>query len=120
MRTVTPTRAPTRTDVKTAWKFRMFIVGRDAPHSEQAIRNLRRVLDRHLAGQYGIDVIDLRDHPELAAQEQLIVIPAVIRQDPKPPVRVTGDFSDEAHLISAFGLKDALDAPSPAEGGRHG
>ncbi|MFA5860981.1 MAG: circadian clock KaiB family protein [Candidatus Thermoplasmatota archaeon] len=102
------------------WEFQVFVVGRAAPHSQRAVLNLQRILDRHLRGGYDLKVIDLREQPELAAQEQLIVIPAVVRKHPPPSVRLTGDFSDEARVIGAFGLEATPTASPSAEGKRLG
>lgn len=101
---------------KLAWEFHVFVVGRSAPHSARAILNLRRIFERHLRGRYVLQVIDLRDQPGLAVEEQLIVIPAVVRKRPEPHIRVTGDFSDEARVVGAFGIEDDLAADASGEG----
>lgn len=103
-----------------AWEFHVFVVGRSAPHSARAIHNVRHILERHLRGRYELKVIDLRDEPGLAAREQLIVIPAVVRKRPGPAVRVTGDFSDEAGVVGAFGIEVDLAADPSGEGERLG
>lgn len=86
------------------WTFHVFVVGRAAPHSRRAVLNLRRVLDLYLSGRYELEVFDLEEKPELAAKERLIVIPTVVRRHPDPPVRLTGDFSNEPRVVAAFGL----------------
>lgn len=94
-----------------AWSFRVFVVERMATHSERAIADLRRALDAHLPEGYQLEVIDLREHPELARKEQLIVLPAAIREHPQPHVRLTGNFSDEARVVATFGLASASQVP---------
>ena len=97
------------------WAFQLFVVDQAADHSQRAVADLRRVFDQFLSDAYQLEVIDLRDRPELAAKEQLIVIPAVIRKVPKPEKRLTGSFSDQARVVAAFGLASITPTPS-AEG----
>lgn len=86
------------------WAFEAFVIDRSAAHSERAIAELRMALDHHLRDRYHLEVIDLREHPERAAPEQLLVLPAVIRRRPQPELRLTGSFADEARIARAFGF----------------
>lgn len=98
------TRSEASTPPEATWTFHVFVAGRTNPHSKRAVLNLRNVLDHYLPGGYELEVFDLKEQPELAAKEQLIVIPAVVRKSPDPPVRLTGDFSNESRVVAAFGL----------------
>jgi len=92
------------------WAFDVFVIERTAPHSARAVADLRQALDHHIPGGYRLEVIDLREHPEAAIKEQLIVLPAAIRKRPEPQVRLAGSFADEAQVAKAFGL-DSLSPP---------
>lgn len=103
-----------------AWSFRIFVVGRTATHSSRAIKDVRRALDHHIPNGYHFEVVDLQEQPEMAAREQLIVLPSVIRKSPAPEVRLTGSFSDEARVAQAFGLSPAHNIDPDQRGAQRG
>lgn len=75
------------------WNLRLYVVGQ-RPRSLTAIMNLKRLCEAHLAGDYRIEVIDLLEHPHLAASDQIVAIPTLVRTAPAPPRKVVGDLSD--------------------------
>lgn len=80
------------------WTLRLYIAG-DSPKSRAALQNLKRLCERHLAGRYVIEVIDLVKSPELAKAHQIVAIPTLVRQLPEPIKRVIGDLSDESKAL---------------------
>jgi len=80
------------------WNLRLYIAG-DSPKSVAALHNLERICERHLAGRYQIEVIDLVKTPELAKAHQILAIPTLIREIPEPIKRIIGDLSDEAKAL---------------------
>lgn len=80
------------------WNLRLFIAG-DSPKSRLALQNLERLCERHLAGRYNIEVIDLVKRPELAKAYQILAIPTLVRELPEPIKRVIGDLSDESKAL---------------------
>ncbi|MFC7553765.1 circadian clock KaiB family protein [Pseudoroseomonas wenyumeiae] len=46
--------------------------------------NLKKVCEQHLAGRYEIEVIDLMQNPRLAAGDQILAIPTLVRRLPSP------------------------------------
>jgi circadian clock protein KaiB len=75
------------------WQLRLYTAGQ-GPKSLAALRNLRRICEEHLPGQYRIEVIDLLLEPRLAKEDQIIAIPTLVRKLPDPLRRVIGDLSD--------------------------
>ena len=51
-----------------SWQLRLHVAGHTAK-SVNALHNLERLCEAHLAGRYTIEVIDLLVHPELARSE---------------------------------------------------
>lgn len=90
------------------WTLRLYIAG-DSPKSRTALKNLEALCEKHLAGRYRIDVVDLVKSPELAKAHQILAIPTLIREVPEPIKRVIGDLSDESKALLSLDL-DALDA----------
>jgi circadian clock protein KaiB len=73
--------------------FRLYVAGQ-TPKSLAAIRNLTLLCDAHLPGRHKIEVLDLAENPELAAQDQIIAIPTLVRSLPPPLKRMIGTLSD--------------------------
>jgi len=88
------------------WNLRLYIAG-DSPKSRAALANLEKMCERHLAGRYKIEVIDLVRSPELAKAHQILAIPTLVRAVPEPIKRVIGDLSDESKALLNLDL-DAL------------
>jgi len=86
------------------WNLRLFIAG-DSPKSRLALENLKRLCERHLAGRYTIEVIDLVKTPELARAHQILAIPTLVRAVPEPIKRVIGDLSDESKALLSLDLE---------------
>lgn len=75
------------------WELRLYVAGQ-TPKSIQALQNLQKICEEHLAGRYRIEVIDLHKHPKLAKQDEIVAIPTLVRKLPDPIRRVIGDLSN--------------------------
>jgi circadian clock protein KaiB len=83
--------------------LRLYVTGATA-RSTRAIANLRQFCDRHLSGRYELEVIDLYQRPELAAGEQLIAAPTLIKRRPLPLRRLVGDLSSDERVMAGLDL----------------
>lgn len=83
--------------------LRLYVTGRDS-RSQRAIERLERVC----AGipECRLQVIDTLDDPRLATDERILLTPTVIREQPAPSLRLTGDLSDPVGLVEALGLTE--------------
>ena len=64
------------------------------PRSRDAIVNLKRVCDTYLPGHYELEVIDLYQQPEMAAEHQILATPTLVKYAPAPARRLVGDLSN--------------------------
>ena len=78
--------------------LRLYITGM-TKRSARAIENLRTFCEKHLAGHYELQVIDVYQQPELARTEQIVAVPTLIKKLPLPLRRLIGDMSDEARVL---------------------
>ena len=83
--------------------LRLYVAGATAA-SRRAIANLTAICQRHLQGRYSLEVIDISKRPSLAAGEQIIAAPTLIRLLPEPIARVVGDLSDEHKVLVGLDL----------------
>lgn len=85
--------------------LRLFVAG-STPSSLRAIGNLRKLLDRRLAGRYDLDIVDLYQHPDQAAAAQLVAAPTLLKELPLPIRRLVGTMDDEGRVLVGLGLVD--------------
>jgi circadian clock protein KaiB len=78
--------------------LRLYVAGQ-SPRSLDAFANLRSICDEHLPGMYEIEVIDLIEHPELAAEDDVLAVPTLVRLQPAPPRRIIGNLSNTERVL---------------------
>jgi circadian clock protein KaiB len=86
------------------WNLRLYVAGQ-SPKSLRAFANLKKICEQHLKGKYTIEIIDLLKNPQLAAGDQIIAIPTLVRQLPVPIKAIIGDLSDEARTLVGLDLQ---------------
>ena len=87
-----------------AYTLRLYVAGQTA-RSTTALANLRRICEEHLAGRYTIEVIDLLVHPQLAAGDQILAVPTLVRHLPTPIKRIIGTLSDTDRVLVGLDLR---------------
>ena len=80
------------------WQLRLYVAGQ-TPRSAAALENLKRLCETHLAGRYTIEVIDLLVNPRLAAGDQILAVPTLVRKFPEPIRKIIGDLSNEERVL---------------------
>ena len=80
------------------WQLRLYVAGQTAK-SIAAFDNLKRVCETHLAGRYTIEVVDLLVNPRLAAGDQILAVPTLVRKFPEPIRKIIGDLSNEERVL---------------------
>ena len=83
--------------------LRLYVAGQ-SPKSLKAMANLRRLCKQHLDGRHEIEVVDLVEQPRLAAGDEIIAIPTLVRRLPEPMRKIIGDLSDSERVIVGLQL----------------
>ncbi len=86
------------------YHLRLYVAGQTVK-SLAAMANLKRVCEEHLAGRYEIEVIDLIQHPKLAAGDQILAIPTLVRRLPAPLKRIIGDLSNTEKVLVGLDIR---------------
>lgn len=94
----------TSADSGDQWDLCLYVTDR-SPKCLRAIDNLRRACEEHLAGHYHIEVVDLLENPRLAADDQILAVPTVVRRFPSPIRKLVGDLSDNDRLLVGLQLR---------------
>ena len=86
-------------------------VAEQTTKSLAAIANLQRVCEGHLAGRYEIEVVDLLQNPKLAAGDQILAIPTLVRRLPAPLKRIIGDLSNTEKVLVGLDIRPKAVSP---------
>jgi len=93
----------TMAETKT-YELRLYVAGQTAK-SLAALANLKSICETHLAGQYRIEIIDLMKTPHLAAGDQIIALPTLVRRLPEPIKKIIGDLSNEERVLVCLDVR---------------
>lgn len=93
------------------YNLRLYVAGQ-TPKSLAAVANLKRICEDHLAGRYTIEVVDLLVTPQLAAGDQIVALPTLVRRLPPPLKRIIGNLSDTERVLVGLDIraKGAVDS----------
>jgi len=86
--------------------LRLYIAGQ-TPRSVAAFANLKRICEQHLAGRYRIEIIDLIQNPQLAAGDQILAVPTLVRRLPEPVRKIIGDLSNTDRVLVGLDVRPA-------------
>jgi circadian clock protein KaiB len=93
------------------WELRLYVAGR-SPKSVTAFANLQTLCEAHLHGRYRIEVVDLIEQPQLAAGDQIVAIPTLVRKLPAPLRKIVGDLSNTERTLVGLQLRPAGPGPT--------
>ena len=86
------------------YELRLYVAGQ-TDKSIRAIANLNRICKTHLEGRFTIEVIDLFKTPQLAAGEQILALPTLVRRLPEPVRKIIGDLSNEQRVLVGLDIR---------------
>jgi circadian clock protein KaiB len=87
--------------------LRLYIAGQ-TPRSISAFANLKQICEQHFAGRYQIEVIDLVQNPQLAAGDQILAVPTLVRRLPEPVRKIIGDLSDSDRVLVGLDIRPSV------------
>jgi circadian clock protein KaiB len=91
--------------------LRLFVTG-TTPRSAAAVANIRSLCERHLAGRYDLEVVDIYQQPKQAVGAQIIAAPTLIKQLPTPLKRIVGDLSNPDRVMVCLDLSESTPSPT--------
>lgn len=89
------------------WELRLYVAGQ-TDKSIRAINNLSRICKEHLDGRYSIEIIDLLQRPQLAAGDQILAVPTLVRRLPEPIKKIIGDLSSEERVLVGLDIRPQM------------
>lgn len=85
--------------------LRLFTTGASI-NSLRAVNNLKEICEKHLPGNYSLEIIDVYQQKILAEKENIIALPLLIKSFPLPERRMVGDMSDTQKVLKGLGLSN--------------
>ncbi len=92
---------------KEKWELRLYVAG-NTPKSMSALSNLKKYCELHLKDKYTLEVVDLLVHPQLAAGDQILAIPTLVRKVPVPIRKIIGDLSNEEKVLVGLDIRPLI------------
>jgi circadian clock protein KaiB len=86
------------------WQLRLYVAGQ-SPKSLVAYANLVALCRDQLDSRYEIEIVDLVKHPQLAAGDEIVAIPTLVRRLPSPMRKIIGDLSDTDRVLVGLQLR---------------
>jgi circadian clock protein KaiB len=86
------------------YNLRLYVAGQ-TEKARAAVDNLKRICEEHLQGRYTIEVIDLLETPQLAAGDQIVALPTLVRRLPPPLKRIIGNLSDAERVLVGLDIR---------------
>ena len=89
---------------RVGYDLRLYVSG-STLKSARAIENIKRICEQHLKDRYNLEVIDVYQQMDMAREDQIVAVPALIRRCPLPLRRLIGDLSDTTKVLLSLDLK---------------
>ena len=105
LQSIADQKSPEQSNAK-EWNLRLYVAGQ-TPRSIAAFANLKRLCEEHLSGRYTIEIVDLLKHPQLAAGDQIVAIPTLVRKLPEPLRKIVGDLRDSERALVGLQIRPA-------------
>jgi circadian clock protein KaiB len=87
-------------------------VGGASPKSIEAIRNIKTICEQYLADKYELNVVDVYQEPQRAADDQVVAAPMLVKHLPLPTRRLIGNLSNARRILHVLGvIKPECDVP---------
>ncbi|MBI4187673.1 MAG: thiol-disulfide isomerase [Chloroflexi bacterium] len=94
--------------------LKLYITGM-TPRSQEALRNIKKIMRDNFGDNYELEVIDIYQQPTLAKDDQIIAVPTLIKKLPAPLRRLIGNLSQEDRIILGLDLKSRVPPPQKSK-----
>ena len=74
-------------------------ISRRTAEITRSIDLIEQICADELCGECSFEVINVREHPELAEKMRIIATPTLVKELPPPLRRVIGDLSDRSKIL---------------------
>ena len=79
--------------------FKLFVI-ENSPECAHAIKNINFILEKYLKGKSKLEIIDISKQSNIAKEENIFMVPLLIKKFPLPEERFIGDLSDSKKILA--------------------
>lgn len=90
-------------DHSKALKLRLYLAGQ-TPKSILALCNLKRICEDYVHENYELEIVDLLNNPKLSEEDDIFLIPTLVRKYPKPVKKIVGDMTNSEEVVARISL----------------
>ena len=94
------------TEIPEVYLLTLYITGA-SPNSAKAVNNIKNICEKYLKDRYQLEIIDIYQQPLLAASQQIIALPLLIKSSPLPAKRLIGNMSDSEKVLKGLNLVES-------------
>lgn len=89
----------------TKYQFKLYVI-KDNAKSMEAAEQIKVLFDQALKDEYALEIIDILENPNLAAQNKIMASPTLVMELPAPVQKLVGNLSDTSNLLLKLNLFD--------------
>jgi circadian clock protein KaiB len=93
------------------YSFTLYVAG-DGELTARARANFDRLIRARLGGGCSLTTVDILKEPGQARQNRVVATPLLVKERPPPLVKILGDLSQDAKILTQLGL----DGPAAGAG----
>ena len=94
------------------YTFTLYVAG-DGELTARARANFDRLIRARLGGRCSLTTVDVLREPGLARQNRVVATPLLVKERPLPLVKILGDLSQDAKILTQLGLDGLATDPEP-------
>ena len=72
--------------------------------SELALRRLEEIISQSTEFNIKLEIIDVREHPQLAEDDQILAVPTLVKKLPLPVRKIIGDLSSKDKVLLGLNI----------------
>ena len=83
--------------------LKLYVSGK-SPRYKRATEEAHRIIEKLSGYDAHLEVIDISEHPEVAAEDNILATPTLIKKLPPPIRRIIGDLFDPDKVLMVLDL----------------
>ena len=84
-------------------RITLYVAG-DAPNGQRARENITQLCEHVLEGDVELEIVDILATPQVAYDRQIVAVPVLIREHPRPVRKLIGNLADKEHVLHFLAL----------------
>jgi circadian clock protein KaiB len=87
------------------WVLKLYVAGK-GEKTEKTSLLLKRICHDYLGGQCEIEIIDIKENPQIAVRDNIMATPCLSKIEPEPAKRIIGELTDRKKLLKGLDIDE--------------